>query len=665
MRTANIFDPIQPTLDQRVFRGIKPRPDIINYIANTFYQTMDDLYVENSEQYFDLALTGSLTTFQYSETSDCDISVFVHYDELQDLFDIGDPVDIRKQLISIVTTTLDGTMVPGTQHPLQFFVIPPGHTVDNYFKPGMRSGWSFNERGWVVPPEKSRSHDIADEMPELYARASMMAEKMKVLLDSGDIEGAREFFAQIHKKRNADEQAGLGDFSEGNIVYKYLLHEGLFDRLRNEAGVHIAKIAMQIDQIWGKQHPHEKDAVPFIYDYENNHLLYGRPGGYHNDLWNQLPGLESLMSGGMAGLATRPFEAGQYFPKIQKAVGISGPKNEKILNAIGTQLSQVDHIAKTADLEHGEWGGETLNKDQIVTQCMNCGNFRQPDNTWSPQNPMPGAPVSHSICPTCWTQMPGVGNTPYPYTAKVAAPVHNIDKDHISEKSRIPILYDFDRDRIIMSSNYDFHRGSKIIGEYDGKDVFLHGVSKQWINPNYFKRLWVASFPKRPLEKVHMDGKAVETRPADDMTYTQKLPWLVQSSDPWRKGKEWKDFIKNEGIIVDFQIGDPKDDPVEGRIKEINSNSIRIEVEPGEFRTFDDDFLRQIKFKVRDDKKSLSSWKEASVVLSRVGDCPTGDCDYEFSPADRRDIALARGWFTCPQCDKTHYVYVHKDLHKH
>lgn len=625
-KTANIFDPIQDQLDQRVFRGQRPLESVVKFIEDKFFRTMDEQFVENPRRFFDLVLTGSLTTYQYSESSDCDMSVFVHYDELRELF-ATDPGNIRKELIALVTTELDGTVLPGSGHPLQFFIIPPGNEVDEYFAKGMRSGWSLNERGWLVPPERNRSHDISSEMPELYSRAAMMADKLKVLLDSHEIDAAKDMFAGIHKKRNDDEGSGLGDFSEGNIVYKFLLHEGLFDRLRNEAGVRIAS-----------------------------------------------------------------FEKFAAEPEFEK---------------------------------HGD---------------------------------------------------------------------------------RHPIYYDFDRDRIAMTQDFEGQRGTRIIGEYDGKDAFLHGTSKEWINPNYFKRLWVATFPEKPLGKLHMDGKAIELRPADAMTYTQKLPHLVTSAeldvppaqnpvsyqfvpfteaemrpwqtadedtklkfrnraaslnararkinapgkvrgaelyalynrfaghcaydgqpgadslehviplgrggsnsignmlyvhyhcnqemdqwdigltpkqhtpispiptswtdykathvlatDPWRKGKDWKDFIKNEGIIVDFQIGDSKDDPVEGRVKEINKDSILIEVAPGEKRTFSEKFLKEIKFRVRDDKQSLSAWKEAAVKFD-VGDCPSPDCDYEYTTEDKQLIDLAHGWFTCPQCQHTHNVRTELDL---
>jgi hypothetical protein len=45
-------------------------------------------------------------------------------------------------------------------------------------------------------------------------------------------------------KRQLDQRAGLGDYSEGNIVYKWLLHEGLFDRIKNELHEYIAKRTM-------------------------------------------------------------------------------------------------------------------------------------------------------------------------------------------------------------------------------------------------------------------------------------------------------------------------------------------------------------------------------------------------------------------------------------
>jgi hypothetical protein len=112
----------------------------------------------------------------------------------------------------------------------------------NLYKPGLRSAWSFRDHKWIVPPEKDRVHDISVELPVLYNRAELMADKMETLLQVNPIY-AKQFWHQIHRKRTMDQQAGLGDFSEGNIVYKYLLHNGYFDRIRDELGEKIAKQA--------------------------------------------------------------------------------------------------------------------------------------------------------------------------------------------------------------------------------------------------------------------------------------------------------------------------------------------------------------------------------------------------------------------------------------
>lgn len=512
-KSSNIFDPIENELDQRVFKGEQPRPSVVSFIRRKIYSTLRDTWVDNPERYFKLFLTGSLTTFQYSDSSDCDISLYPDYPALQDLFGEDDPIQIRADLITIVTTELDGAPIPGSRHPLQDFVVNPDIFPQDLYKSGERSAWSFQTNEWFVPPERERTHIVSDEMPRAFLRAQDMADKLTTLLDAKETDAARDFYAQVHKKRSADEKAGLGDFSEGNIVYKWLLHQGLFDRLNNEAGLHIAKA----------------------------------------ELW-------------------------------------------------------IPHTA-----------GED-----------------------------------------------------------------------------VQVVYDYQKDLILLGAKTSEHSGSVVLGRYDGTNVHLYDVSRQYINPNYFKRLWLASYPIKPLKNVFFDGEEMTTRPSNQMTYTEILPGLVHNStSPWRKGDTWKTWIKNEGIIVDFQFGDSKDDPVEGKVTEIDSDRIRVEVEPGEYRVLTNDILKQIKFKVRDDKRNVTSktadWNDVDeaaalkkafpkirpateeenahrwagmgdyhtgkkLAYHQLGDCKYGDCDYEFATEDRASINNAHGWFSCPQCKRTYNV---------
>lgn len=240
-RTANIFDPIHDELDQAVYNGIKPKDKHVDFLRRLYFRALNQELGVTGEEWADMYLTGSLTTYQWGETSDCDVSIFPDYDKIWAELDI-DPNTARKQLIHMSIEHLDGTFLPGTTHPIQFFVVPPGTLPGDLYQPGLRSAFDLHDRLWIVPPERERSHNIETEMPELFRRASEMADKMSEMLDH-DKEAARQLWHDIHKKRQLDQTAGMGDYSEGNIVYKYLLNQGLFERIRNELGEYIAKTA--------------------------------------------------------------------------------------------------------------------------------------------------------------------------------------------------------------------------------------------------------------------------------------------------------------------------------------------------------------------------------------------------------------------------------------
>lgn len=237
VKQANIWDPVEATLDQRVFDDITPRKSITRFIERLYYNAAKKL-VPDPQVYIDLYITGSLTTFQYSDSSDCDVSVFPAYDEIGMVTGL-DPKELRRQLVALSIEHIDGTFLPGGLHPLQFFVVADGIAPTDLYKPGLRSAYSLKDKEWVVPPEKERSHDIEVELPEAFHKAHQMADKMNQALDH-DPETAREMWHQLHRKRQLEQREGLGDWAEGNIIYKWLLHEGIFDRLRNELNEYIA-----------------------------------------------------------------------------------------------------------------------------------------------------------------------------------------------------------------------------------------------------------------------------------------------------------------------------------------------------------------------------------------------------------------------------------------
>lgn len=869
---ANIFDEIHDELDQRVFNGDKPRPLIASFIQRKIFSCLRDGFVDDPQKYFTLYLTGSLTTYQYSDASDVDISIFPDWDALVKVTGEDDPEQIRRMLILLVTTELDGTDLPGTPHPLQDFVQKVGLHPSDLFKPGVRAAWDFQTHSWFVPPEKNRSHDPIKEFPELFQKAQAIGEKMTILLDHHDYDAAKELYDEVHVKRGMDPS----DYSEGNIEYKWLAHKGLFERLNNEAGMHIAhKLAKGSEDtepegkdvgFLGEPHKtlypplfkgmklrpevakiikkHALDAISeefknpddFCYftiygsgisynwdekgdidiqiwvdidDYDGEPMTqddlvaavrrliapinfssvkelgidtqdevgttlvqyYAKPGTGSKDenlaskpyacydlekmkwlvrptpikptfygdafikmmpeandvaneveslcddferhsleweFWNKLneenpnklyaTRLKQLQTkaeetqAGVIRVFKRIFKgrADAYSPTgegindqrdvLQKYLEIWGlfqrlkrdarkelpwktsavhvadalmenpvsyqyvPLTEQELNNVGQSKdlfqSQAQDFNKRA-LKAGDDGKVSARElaamfNRYNGNCAYCGKSGADSfdhvvplgrgGTNDISNLLP----AHVQCNQdlgVWDEdleHPYKAFTPKPipdawkYPAVVTSSSTPDVKFHFTAKDdseKMKVIYDFDNDSIMLGSTTAKdkpERDGVIIGEYDGSSVKLFDVAKQWVNANYFKRLWVNSFPTRPINKVFFDKNEIPTRPTNQMTYLHKLPHLT-SKDRYHDGSKWKHYLRQRDTIVDFKMGG--DTVLEGKIIDWSDDTLKIKLEDGETRTFDSDFLKQIEFKVRDDKTYLSKVFKHAVAM--------------------------------------------------
>lgn len=239
MRQSNILDPIHAELDPRVWdspASDKPvlKPLHAHWIKRQVYKTLEDAGYTDVEKWLSLVLTGSLTTYQYSDDSDVDISLFVDTKVF--------PEWSRAEMIALMVDKLDGTTLPGTPFPLQDFVVGQGIKPSDLYKPGLRSGYNLDNDKWIVPPERSRVHDVKAHQGGFYAWALQMADKMERLLRY-EPEQAIAFWHSIHKKRQRDMVKGKGDFAESNIIYKMLANRGLFPQISQASGEYIAKTA--------------------------------------------------------------------------------------------------------------------------------------------------------------------------------------------------------------------------------------------------------------------------------------------------------------------------------------------------------------------------------------------------------------------------------------
>ncbi len=237
---ANILDPIHPGLSELLFdKPLDPEPHLKakhrHWIVRTVTQALEQAGYEHVKDWLSLVLTGSLTTYQYSEQSDVDVSLFVNADKFPDWS--------RAEMIAVMVSKIDGTRLPGTPYPMQCFVVPPEISRQALYRPGLRSGYDLDADVWIVPPERDRVRDVKAEQKNDYIFALECADKMEKLLKY-EPSRAVMYWHQIHNRRRRDQQAGKGDYAQSNIVYKELANRGLFPEIAEVSGEYIAKTAM-------------------------------------------------------------------------------------------------------------------------------------------------------------------------------------------------------------------------------------------------------------------------------------------------------------------------------------------------------------------------------------------------------------------------------------
>lgn len=301
-RVTNILDPIHDVLAPEVWDNAgDPRPhlkeDHRRWIMREIYALATE-FEPNPDSWLTLVLTGSLTTYQYSHTSDCDVSLFV------DPFKL--PEWDRAKLIGLMVNHMDGTKLPGTPYEMQCFVVAKGIGTADLYQPGLRSGYNILTEQWIVPPDPSRSHDVEREQNADYVYALESADKMERLLRY-EPSKAVQYWHQIHKRRQRDQRAGKGDYSQANVVYKFLANRGLFPGISEVSGEYIAHTKTGAKVLFNNfrpemKHPPGKDGpeMPFIYDPEGGIVHLGPPNSFHWELIGRTPELKSQYDAGIS-----------------------------------------------------------------------------------------------------------------------------------------------------------------------------------------------------------------------------------------------------------------------------------------------------------------------------------------------------------------------------
>lgn len=232
LRQSNILDPIHDTLPPDVWDDPADenptfKPQHKKWLVKTAIDLLESGGYEGIENYISFVVTGSIATYQYSPRSDVDTSLFIDFEQF--------PEWSRAEIIGLFVENLDGVKLPGTSYDLQLFVQPPNIAPEDIFKPGLRSGYLLDEDRWIVPPDRTRVHDIEREMNDVYTYALETADKMDRLL-TYEPHKAVTFWHQLHRRRARDQRQHKGDFSPSNVAYKFVVNRGLTARLEQVMG---------------------------------------------------------------------------------------------------------------------------------------------------------------------------------------------------------------------------------------------------------------------------------------------------------------------------------------------------------------------------------------------------------------------------------------------
>lgn len=252
-KISNILDPVHVGLPVSVWDDPESDQPILKshhakWIKRKIYAILTKGGYTDVESWLSLYLTGSLTTYQYSDNSDCDVSLFVN----TKIF----PEWSRAEMIGLMIDQMDGTTLPGTPYPMQDFVVAKDLLPEDLYKVGVRSAYNIDTNTWFVPPDRNRIHDPKSEENGFYIFALQQADKMERLLRY-EPDKAVMFWHQLHAKRMRDMKAGKGDYSESNIILKFLAQRKLLPEISEASGEYIAKVGADMREL-----SERLDAIP-------------------------------------------------------------------------------------------------------------------------------------------------------------------------------------------------------------------------------------------------------------------------------------------------------------------------------------------------------------------------------------------------------------------
>ncbi|MHA1833225.1 MAG: 2'-5' RNA ligase family protein, partial [Candidatus Baldrarchaeia archaeon] len=279
-KRASILDEPRASLDSAIWDiGADDlpmlKPDIKLHIIENFlaYVSKYGGYIKPEQFVKNMFYTGSTATYTYNDASDIDIHVIVDWIDLAALNPDKakkDPNEMWRELHDVFWWTLNKVKLPGTKHPLTYYVMPPGD--EKKLVDQKEELYDMGHDVWLVPPGKAvnLTEEVIDpaleEAAEFMARINQhIADARKGVIDYAllnevitpenaadryaqiadkldeidtNLKALKQEYAELKQKRkdafdsNDSLVEGNSNYSLGNIIFKLVERYKYMDVLR-------------------------------------------------------------------------------------------------------------------------------------------------------------------------------------------------------------------------------------------------------------------------------------------------------------------------------------------------------------------------------------------------------------------------------------------------
>lgn len=216
---------VHDNLNQEIWDGTELRPKIskaLKVIAKDFYESL-----KVDAEIIDIWFTGSLANYNWTNFSDIDLHIIIDYNDISEDKDFAfEYVDAKKDVwIAKHDIKIKGFSVEPYAQDIE---APTG---------GMGAVYSIKDDKWLKKPSLDNPKIDRRSIKKKIKSVVKKIEKVESIKDLEKIQSEGKKLKDKIKKMRRSGLDKAGEFSEENLVFKYLRNNGfigrLFDAVRN------------------------------------------------------------------------------------------------------------------------------------------------------------------------------------------------------------------------------------------------------------------------------------------------------------------------------------------------------------------------------------------------------------------------------------------------